>query len=413
LTKIEQLRALIDQNRASAEALYNKAKSENRDLTGEELASIEKCYDDADAAQKELKQRESVESRRDALIAKVDAGKYQLPRSTDVGKSDKPDEFKAVAGYLRARGDFGRMQPEDAKTLTRLSGELGGFWVGEEVSGEVISALRNELHILKLARVLITNSASFSIPVANLAMTFTWRGDNVSVAATNPTGVAGKLTLAPKTCIGKLLVPNELLDDVADLKGWLIDELKFQLAAEWETKFINGTGAGEPLGLLNGGLTNVDIDTATSTTIVPNDIRKLPGNMPAGYRQNAAWLIPRASLNKIALLRSNDGGANTGRYMWEPNFQTAGLPNKLEGAPVYETETWGLIETGDGGADGDAMLIYGNFKRGYCVVIRQGIEVKLMEDTTTAASNQSCLIAISRVDGAVMDCKSLLRLNRT
>lgn len=404
--------------RKQANDLLTKAKAlEGPEMSGEDLTKANGYLDDAQNLLDQAKGLEEYAAKRDAATKSLERRLELADRNGIRGQAAEDAveaEFKAVAEFLKAGGDRGRMSEESRKALSESSGPNGGFWVGKETSNEVITAIREDLAVLRIARVYQTSSPEFEIPAAAITMTNNWVADNESSTDTDPTGVAGMVSIKPKTLISSLPMPRSLMQDaLPQIIAWLKEEIPYQMKLEWEKRFIYGNGVGKPLGILNGGLTGVDIGTATSTVIVPADIRGLPHQLPMQYQAGCSWFMPRATFAKIDLLRTNDGGSDTGRFMWEPDL-TLPSGKRLCGFPVDATEQWPAIENAGGGADGDALLLFGNFRRGYSVVIRDDVSLDIITgDWILRKKNQDGLICISRVDGGVTDAASILRLNRT
>ena len=97
---------------------------------------------------------------------------------------------------------------------------------------------------------------------------------------------------------------DENLNDAAQLEGLIreacISELRFML----DDSIINGTGAAQPLGILNGGgLVTQAAESQAAGTIVPENLAKMWARLLTQSRPNAVWLINQALEPQLMLLR--------------------------------------------------------------------------------------------------------------
>ena len=146
--------------------------------------------------------------------------------------------------------------------------------------------------------------------------------------------------------------------------------------------FLQGTGAGEPLGVINAGATITVARTGTTTPIVYGDLVNMMENfLPTG---RGVWVFNQSAFSN--LMNMQDPSAS---YIWQPNLQ-AGVPAMLWGMPVIFTEKTPVV-----GSAGDAILA--DF-RYYLIGDRQA--------TTIESTNQyrwqydlTSWRAVHRVDG--------------
>lgn len=341
---------------------------------------------------------------RGELVDEKDAGRF----NGDVLETELKAARNGMVKYLRSANDFqfrNSCTPDELKTMSRLTDPAGGFFVNPEFSSKIITRLRDLVHIRAYADVYTISSAQLIIPVWDRTYTnpAVAEGGTISVQTGD---TAGQKKLTPTKRATVLKITQELLEDAAfDVEAKLIQMVTEQIAEIEEPLFIEGVGTGQPMGILNGGITNKDIATITSGTIIPNDIQGLPFELKAAYRRGGRWLIPRSVLATIMKLRTNDDGANTGNYLWNSNFQT-GQPPTLSGYPVLETEFMTAASV-----DGDALLAFGDLSK-YAIADRMQLTIqKLIE--TYAINGFVGLLFSKRMDAGVMDVNAFVRLNRT
>ena len=110
--------------------------------------------------------------------------------------------------------------------------------------------------------------------------------------------------------------------------------------------------------------------------------------MKAGYRQNGMFVMNRKT--QSALRKFKD---TTGQYLWQPPA-IAGGKASLMTFPVVEAEDMPDI------ASGSLSIAFGDFRRGYLVVDRQGVRV--LRDPYSAKP-YVLFYTTKRVGGGVQD----------
>jgi HK97 family phage major capsid protein len=129
---------------------------------------------------------------------------------------------------------------------------------------------------------------------------------------------------------------DELLDDSAiGLDAFLRGPLGFAGAIRWyeEYAFLRGTGAGQPLGVINAGAT-IAVTPTTSPPIPANiytDLVSMVESFLPGA--NGVWFINQRHMSDLWLMNGPAGNAS---YVWG-NAQ-AGMPPNLLGYPFIFTE---------------------------------------------------------------------------
>ena len=126
------------------------------------------------------------------------------------------------------------------------------------------------------------------------------------------------------------------------------DEMGFK----FDDAIINGTGAGQPLGILNAGcLVSVAKETGqAATTIVYENIKKMYARLWSRSRPNMRWFINQETLPELMSMAQPVGTG--GAPVWLPAGGASGKPyDTLFGRPVTEIEQAQAL-----GTVGDIML---------------------------------------------------------
>lgn len=411
-----------------AKALYNrglaiqtKATEESRNITTEELAQIEKWFSDSADKKAEADKLFKIGENQKAVSAIMNLPSAVLGHDEPAGDrlmksvTDKMarDYFssKSESAWAEARAMIAKRGEMEKKTLTRLSDVDGGFLLTPEYSNTLLTELRNMVYFMDQARVVTTSRSEWVAPTWDHDESMPHVQENADAATEDYSDAVGQFRLRPASFGRVVKVPLDLLDDVGfDLFGHLITMFSQRTGELMENHFLNGTGSNQPLGLLaqiasTDIITGVDVATATSAEIVVGDVQALPYSLKAQYRQNGRFMMSRAYMKKAMLLRTDDGGSGTGRYMWQPSFQ-AGQPALLAGYPVMETEYWPVVD-----ADGDPVMLFGDFKQYYIALRTPFSWLRLNE--RYAEYDQVGIKIKMRYDGKPFDKNAFVRLNRT
>lgn len=213
-----------------------------------------------------------------------------------------------------------------------------------------------------------------------------------------------KLSILVENLYGIAIFNDDLINDSAfDLVGEILMSLSEDFAITEALSFWSGDGVGEMSGILNApevgsgknGFDEIErVTTAASTTVAFEDIYDLIGALKVPYQNGAQFKANRSGITHIRKLRSDSGaGAGTGNFLWQPS-NIVGVPATLAGYPISQAqELTSSIEAAN--AEG---LVFGNFRAGFRIVDRVGMEV--VRDNLTQWPNVAYK-AKKRVGGGV------------
>jgi HK97 family phage major capsid protein len=211
-----------------------------------------------------------------------------------------------------------------------------------------------------------------------------------------------------EVAIKKLRVATKLSNDfVADAAAnpltFLGQNGAENMALVEDKGFIAGLGTPlEPLGILNGGATTVDVESsvdnefhntaaeaAAGTGSAPKVIN-LAYALPSQYADGAQWLMARAVEGKVRQFEDGQG-----RPLWPPMAGSglAAAPREILGYPVNNSEFMPAI-----GADAK-IIIYGDFSA-YIIAQRAQISVIILRERF-ADTDQIGIILLERAGGAL------------
>lgn len=137
-----------------------------------------------------------------------------------------------------------------------------------------------------------------------------WKSETDSISATFPR--FRSIEFGPHTLIAVAVASRELMADVPMLDAHMRSVFKSELSFQLDRAILSGTGAGQPLGLLNSAAAIVvPKDTGqTPATIPVTNVVNMLSRLPAPSRQRATWIV-----NEDAMGQLDSGSTFTGIFM--------------------------------------------------------------------------------------------------
>jgi len=134
-------------------------------------------------------------------------------------------------------------------------------------------------------------------------------------------------------------VPNEMFSDVSSLDGYIRSTLPVAMALAEDYDFLNGSGAGQPLGILNAAntaLVTVAAETSqTASTIVLDNVLKMYSRMFSRSKSRAVWIVNPTVMKQLWQLSIAVGTGGAPVMLMDASNDG---PATLLGRPVIETE---------------------------------------------------------------------------
>jgi len=293
-------------------------------------------------------------------------------------EKEKPEEAKPTPAY-KSFGEFARDvyraslpggQPSKAwaehlkavgsDELAEAAGDTGGALVPEEFRAELLKKELEAAIVRPRATVLPMASTSIKIPYINESSRASTLHGGINPAkvaekaqrtGTKPAFGLCQLNLNTLYALG--YVTNELLEDSAISLGPLLNELYTSaIIFEADEAYIWGTGAGEPLGVMNAPcLVTVSKETnQTASTIVFENIVKMWARLYPPSMRNAVWVANPDTFPQLATMSLAVGTGGVPVFM--PAGGAAGAPlATLMGRPLIFSEKMKTL-----GSVGDILL---------------------------------------------------------
>jgi len=358
LKRVQELQRLIDSRKAEINAIRAKGDAENRQLTLEEVnkvnefvadlenfqVNLETCIREANVHDKLNKPaRDGVKP---DLLPHIDELQAKFP-----GLPSKENRFNTFGEQLIAvmrasdpsRGLDRRLLRAAAGMSENIPSD-GGFLVQQDYASEIKTKMFSTGQILqRVTRMPISaNSNSISIPVAADdtessgifgGIIAYWLGEAGTKTPSSPKLKAMLLKL--KKLIAVVPTTDELLADATALEAFIRLGSNRALVKEAEKQIIRGTGAGQPLGVLNSGcLVTVDKEIGQpADTIVYENIKNMWSRVYADSRTNAIWLINQSIEPELYGMGITVGVGGSPVYM-PPGGASAAPYGTLFGRPV-------------------------------------------------------------------------------
>jgi len=252
------------------------------------------------------KAKEMAEEIVDERIKKMTSIDISTRPKDEAKAKDEAPKFKSFGEQLQAVAKFEIKHELDprlkaASGLNEGVGAEGGFLVEEEfTSGLLMDAydtgvLAKECWQIPMTKNALTMKLLKETSRADGSrrggiLTY-WEAEAATVTASKPEFRLMKLGL--NKLIGLYYATDELLEDGmalgATMKKLFAEDFGFKI----DDAVINGTGAGMPLGMLNGAglITQAKVVGQDAATVVADNVISMWNRMPAKHRSKAKWYI--------------------------------------------------------------------------------------------------------------------------
>lgn len=387
-TPIEEMELRLEELNEQAIHIQAVADTEKRDLAAEEQAELDQRLNQYEVLEGQLKQRRRLDEQtlrlRNPVPVATDAEGKNRQTEPDIpgrtaGASVEPTEDRRVpirlteravadprwgwrsfgefgAGVIEASKRGGNVDERFTRALSIYGSEAvgadGGFAVPPDFKSNVMVELEGEESLLARTDQLTSGSNSLTVPKDETTPWQTaggvlpyWTGEAGAITQSKPS----LETVTVKLHKLAVLVPltDELMEDAPALNGWLNRKVPQKLASAINLAIVQGTGAGQPLGILNAGHTVsvAKVTAQVADTLVGLNIINMYSRMYAPWRRNAAWLINQDIEPQLFTLMKQgrlDTGAvdpGWGAVLYVPAGGLSGQPYAtLFGRPVIATQ---------------------------------------------------------------------------
>jgi HK97 family phage major capsid protein len=392
---------------ADARAIIDKADTEQRGLSADEVTAQRKLLDDAKLLVEQIRNAVELEQEERDIAASLPDSQRTRERRQE---PDLPEERKAyqraLTSYLRLGFNF--MSPEDQRALqtgyvqfdsraqSTLSGAAGGFAVAPDTSmyGKVIEALKYFGGVEIAGATVLTTSTGADLPIATDDDTSN-TGSIVAEEGSHASGTdvtMGQRVLHAYLYSSKIIkVSWQLLQDAEfDFEAYLSRKFGTRLGRAQNAHYTTGTGVAQPQGFVTAATVGRQSATGNSTSVPFDDVIRLIHSVDVAYR-NSGCKFMTSDTTALALELLKDGD---GQYLWQQSNQE-GAPARIKGFPVVINND---MATMSASAKHSA---FGDFSNYYIRRV-SGIQVLRLQELY-AANGQVGFMAFMRADGGLVD----------
>ena len=287
------------------------------------------------------------------------------------------------------------------KAMTEGTGSAGGYLVPDEISSELLELRQANAVLRPLFSKVQVESDTLRIASVTSGLTAGW----VAELAEKPVSdlAFAEISTSVFTAAGLAVVSNQLLaDSTPSVDGLVNADLARRLANLEEVAFINGSGTGQPRGILNtSGVNAIPLTSTVEADLLDAIIDAITAIYTNYYGgPNAIVMHPR-TWARLVKAKTDDGAYLLGGPDVQGRTATQGLPGygsgpvpfgTLFGLPVYCTPN---VPTNLGAGTDESRVIVGNFDEGL-ILDRQGITLD-SSGHVYFTSNQTIFRAEERV----------------
>ena len=245
----------------------------------------------------------------------------------------------------------------EEKTMAESTGAAGGFLVPAEFFAQLQAVMAEDALVRGRATKIRMRRREIDIPVLDQTgttaglphwfggMRFYWAEE--AALKTESDASFRQVQLVAHKLIGYTRASDELVDDSAiSLGDFLSGPLGFAGGVAWmeDFAFIQGTGAGQPLGVINAGATLVVPRAAAPNVSLADLLNMVEDFLPSG---RGVWFYTQSALSE--LMQINGPAANPS-YVFMPSARE-GVPDTIFGMPAIRTEKCPRL-----GTQGDFIL---------------------------------------------------------
>jgi HK97 family phage major capsid protein len=387
---IESLKARLGELNETSRAIQAKADAEKRDLNADEEKELDACLGEFEEVEASIARRTRIVAQASRLgtpeprITQPDPVAAPEPRAPSNAAPSAPRdglrntrlstlEERQRWGFTNM-GDFaiavrgavvnpsnidGRLTNAAASTYGQEGvGADGGFAVPPEWRAEIMKQVDAEDGFLSMTDVQTISSNSITYPVdespawaSSGGIRAYWDGEASTINQSKP--VLKDLTVKTHRLTALVPITEELQSDAAAMSSYITGKAGEVIAFKLNDAILNGTGSGQPLGIMNAACTvSVAKETSqTAGTVHGRNVLKMMARMPASSFKRSAWLVNQDVLPQLGGLAMDvtkaDGTAAGAGILY---MQPQGLANQsafgsILGRPIIVTEACQTVGT--------------------------------------------------------------------
>lgn len=268
----------------------------------------------------------------------------QLYTQNDLNKPK--GAFKNFADYVMAVKNY-QTDENQNKLKTLETGVQGDFLIPTEYAGGILDFGDESNSFMAMCQKFPLNGNSFSYPYykSKNRTSANFYGGVVSYwveegnAPTASDMQFGKINFRLHDL--EMLIPatNDMVEDAPMAVAGLVNSaFSKRLAYDLENVFLNGNGAGQPLGILNSGalITQAKDTSQASNSITSGNLLKMKSRLPNGSKRNAIWIYSLDVEPEIQGIKI--GASDAPAFIAAGSFSNDSGLDRILGRPAYVSE---------------------------------------------------------------------------
>ena len=273
-------------------------------------------------------------------------------------------------------------------TVTNLT--YGGYTVPNELDNQIQRSLLDNNVVYGAVSVRTVSTPNFEMPVRVAGVATEWLDSETDNITQQDAPQFKRISPKWGNLASRADLSIQLIEDSQfDVVSYLMDEFGIAFADAIENVLTTGDGTNKPIGLLHATLATTQDKTravgtyqklasGTANVINTDDLIKLFCSAKNGYRINGSFMMNSNTELAIRLLTDKDG-----QYIWQPSI-AVDRPSTILNRPLLLNEYMPDVATGN------LPIIFGDFRRGFCVVERTGMHIKQDDITGDLVVKYKC-----------------------
>jgi HK97 family phage major capsid protein len=366
---------------------------------------LEKRYDGL------LKEREEtliekilteVEKGQKATLDKVEALETAFNRPEVKGDVNSESE-KQFSEFLKKGTLEGReCRSLNIKAMATDNDPAGGYLVRPEFSSAIVSRIFESSPLRQLSSVVSGGSDELVMLIDDQEAGARWVGQGASGGVTDTPQLGQLRIFAHKMEADPKITTEQVQDSYVNVESWLQGKVSEYFGRLEATSLISGNGVGKPKGILSytAGTSTYARDaieqvaSGSASNVAVDGLINTQNALKEPYQSGASWLMKRSIFGAILRLKSTSNY----HFLGLQPTDRGGFSMSILDKPVYFADDMPVA------GSGSLSVAYGNFKQGYTVYDRVGIEV--LRDPYSAKGFVT-FYTTKRVGGAVTNFEAI------
>lgn len=343
-----------------AEETLNKAKSEERELTPDEMAELAEIKDNVKKIKDMLEMSDFFSGESNKQKEETNKGENNMEENKE--KSEKEQEAKeerAFANYIR--GIRNNLRADDSNPLPM---DTNGHVVPKTIANRILAKVYDICPVLeKSSRYNIKGTLTLPFyDETTTAITVDYQSEFTDIAS--HVGDFDSVTLTGYLAGALVKISRSLINNSQfNITDFIVDQMAYSIKRFIEKQLLVGsenkiTG----LSTLSNSLT-----AAATEVITADEVVKLHDQIKDEFQSNAMWIMSPATRTALRLLKTNEG-----IYLLNDDISSP-FGTTLLGKPVYVSDNMPEMQAGK------TAIYYGDMK-GLATKFSEDISIEVLRE---------------------------------